>query len=243
MGEIEQDKIQDLLTAVFTLCLLDQSLTPKVLDSLISKGRKAASRKVAQLKLDRRDKIDHDALGHVIYIWQRTPRYLGDDGRPLPIPATGPAPSIQALFRDVKRASYFARGLDHLVRVKRIRRLPNKRYIPCSEATIVERLTPEMIQLLDQTIHWLVATVLHNTSLRDRRALRLIERVTTVPDLPAKHVRAFKIFAKEQGAALINTVNEWLESRRGYRKPRAARNAQNLTAGLHVFAFVEKNRR
>ncbi|HUQ10213.1 MAG TPA: hypothetical protein VM146_07845, partial [Steroidobacteraceae bacterium] len=139
--------------------------------------------------------------------------------------------------------SYFERGLEHLIRVKRIRRLADKRYVPCSEVTIVERLTPEMVQLLNQAVHWLVATVLHNTSLRDRKALRLIERVTTIPDLPAKQARAFKIFAREQGAALINTVNEWLESRRGGRKARATRNAQNLTAGLHVFAFVEKNQR
>lgn len=243
LGKIEKEKIQDLLTAVFTLCLLDQQLTPKALDLLISNGRKAAARKIAQLKVDRRDVVDLDALGHVIYIWQRTPRYLGNDGRPLPIPARGPAPSIQALFKDVKRATYFERGLEHLVRVKRIKRRPDRRYIPCSEVTIVERLTPEMVQLLNQTVHWLVSTVLHNTSIRDRKALRLIERVTTIPDLPSKQIRAFKIFAREQGAALINTVNEWLESRRGHRKARATRNTQNLTAGLHVFAFVEKNRR
>ena len=242
-SQIERRQIQDLLTAVFTLCSLDSKLTPKTLDVLVEKGRKAAVRKVHQLGLSRRDLVDLDVLGHVIYIWQRTPRYLGEDGRPLSIPATGPAPSIQALFRDVKKTAYFELGLKHLLRVKRIKRLPNKRYVPCSEVTIVESLTPEMIKLLNQTIHWLVATVLHNTSQKDPKALRLIERVTTVPDLPAKQARAFKEFAREQGGALINTVNEWLESRRGTRKARAAKQAGNLTAGLHVFAFVEKNGR
>lgn len=240
-GRIEKEKIQDLLTAVFTLCLLDQELTQQSLDSLISNGRKAASRKVAQLKLDRRDVVDHDALGHVAYIWQRSPQYLDDEGKPLAIRATGPAPSIEALFKQVKRIAYFERGLKHLLRVKRIRRLSNGRYLPFEEVTIVERLTPEMVQLLNQTVHWLVSTVLHNTSVRDKKALRLIERVATVPDLPAKQVRAFKLFAREQGAALINTINEWLESRRGGQKARAVGNARNLTAGVHLFAFVEKN--
>jgi hypothetical protein len=243
MEGIDRKQIQDLLTAVFTLCSLDQTLTARTLDSLIEKGRRSASRKAGQLILDRRDVVDHDALGHVVYIWQRTPRYLGEDGRPIPIPARGPAPSVQALFREVKRTSYFERGLAHLIRVKRIKQLPSKRYVPCSEVTIVKRLTPEMVTLLNQTIHWLVATVLHNTSLRGRKPLRLIERVATVPDLPSKQVRAFKIFAREQGGALLNTVNEWLESRRGPRKARASKGAQNLTAGLHVFAFAEKNRR
>ena len=240
---LDKDQIQDLLTAVFTLCSIDQNLTQKELDLLIANGRKAAARKVTQLKLDRRDVVDHDTLGHVVYIWQRTSRYLGDDGQPISIPARGPAPSIQGLFRQVGRASYFERGLKHLLRVKRIKKLPNKRYMPCSEMTLVERLTPEMVNLLNQTIHWLVSTVLHNTSLPDRKAVRLIERVTTVPDLPAKQARAFKIFAREQGAALINTVNEWLESRRGQTKARAVGSGENLTAGLHVFAFVEKSPR
>lgn len=240
---LDKKQMQDLLTAVFTLCSIDKNLTPKELDSLIENGRKSAARKVIQLKLDRRDVVDHDTLGHVVYIWQRTSRYLGDDGHPIPIPARGPAPSIQSLFREVGRASYFERGLRHLVRVKRIKKLPNNRYMPCSEMTLVERLTPEMVNLLNQTIHWLVSTVLHNTSLRDRKAIRLIERVATVPDLPAKQARAFKIFAREQGAALINTVNEWLESRRGHVKARTVGSAENFTAGLHVFAFVEKTPR
>jgi hypothetical protein len=84
---------------------------------------------------------------------------------------------------------------------------------------------------------------LQNTSQSKTESLRLVERVTAVPDLPAKQLRAFKSFAREQGGALINTMNEWLESRRGNRKARAPRGAENFTAGLHVFAFVEKNGR
>jgi hypothetical protein len=242
-SRLGSDQVESLLTAVFTLFSLDPSLTRKTLDPIISKARKAASRRIATLQPNRPVLVDLDVLGHVIYIWQRTPRYLGKDGLPSPIPARGPAPSIQSLFRDVKRSSYFEQGLKHLVRVKRIRRLPNKCYVPCSEVTIVDRLSPEMVKLLSQTINWLVSTVLHNTSQRDPAALRLIERVTTIPDLPAKQVRAFKVFAREQGGALINTMNEWLESRRGARKARAIGDSEHMTAGLHVFAFVEKQKR
>jgi hypothetical protein len=64
-----------------------------------------------------------------------------------------------------------------------------------------------------------------------------------VPDLPTSQIRNFKIFAREQGGALINTMNEWLESRRGSRKARMIGNSKHLTAGLHLFAFVEKNSR
>lgn len=242
-ARLDKAQIQDLLTAVFTLCTLDPDLTKPVLDPLIAKARVAAKKKVARMRPHRQVLVDLDVLGHVIYIWQRTPSYLDDDGQPIAVPASGPAPSIQALFRGIRRASYFEQGLKHLLQVRRIRRLRNGRYLPCSEVSIVEKLTPEMVRLLSQTINWLVKTVLHNTAQRDPRAIRLVERVTTVPDLPSKQVRAFKIFAREQGGALINTMNEWLESRRGGRKARAIGPASNQTAGLHVFAFVEKNGR
>ncbi len=242
-AKLEQKQIQDLLTAVFTLCSLDSSLTKPALDPLIAKARLAASKKVARLRPDRQVTVDLDVLGHVIYIWQRTPSYLDGEGQPISIPARGPAPSIQALFRAIKRASYFEQGLKHLLQVRRISRQRNGRYLPCSEVSIVDRLTPEMVRLLSQTINRLVSTVLDNTAQRNPKALRLVERVTTVPDLPLKQVRAFKLFAREQGGALINTMNEWLESRRGNRRARVVGTSRNQTAGLHVFAFVERNER
>ena len=240
---LERTQIQELLTAAFTLCCLDPTLTASTLDVLVSKARANASQKVKQLDPGRRVIVDLDALGHVVYLWQRRPNYLDNDGQPKPIPARGPAPSIEALFREMKRSRYFELGLKHLIAVRRIRRLPSRRYIPCSEVTIVEKLTPEMVKLLSQIMTWFVSTVMSNTSQRDAKALRLIERVTMIPDLPLKQERAFKIFAREQGAALINTVNEWLESRRGNRTARSTTTSRNVTAGLHVFAFVQPNRR
>jgi oligoribonuclease (3'-5' exoribonuclease) len=88
-----------------------------------------------------------------------------------------------------------------------------------------------------------VETVLHNTSLKDRTSVRLVERVTAIPDLHRKQIAEFKLFAREQGGTLINTMNDWLESRRGENKPRQRSTTDYFTAGLHVFAFIEKNGR
>ncbi len=234
-------EIGELLTAVFTLCNLDPSLTPEILEQLVDKARRKAKARVVSLKTSRRSAIDFDVLGHVVYIWQRSPRYLSSDGQPLALRPHGPAPSIEALFKEVRREDYFVQGLKDLVRLKRIRRSSAGSYVPCSEVTIVDELTPEFVRLVSQSMRRLVSTVLHNISHRDPKAIRLVERMTSVPDLPAKQVRAFKIFAREQGGALINTMNDWLESRRGERKPRKARSSDHVTAGLHVFSFVEKS--
>lgn len=233
--------LQNMLTEAFTLCALNPELSDSDVDSLVARARAAAARKAIRSAQSRFSTVDYDVLGHVVYIWQRTPSYLDESGKPVPIAARGPAPSIQALFRVVKRTDYFERGLKHLTRLKRVRRLPTGHYLPCSEVTIVDGLTPEFAKLVQQTVSRLVSTVVENTSRPGSDNLRLIERVTAIPDLPTKQVRAFKSFAREQGGALINTMNEWLESRRGARKARAPRGTRNFTAGLHVFAFVEKN--
>jgi hypothetical protein len=238
--QLRRGEVSELLTAVFTLCNLDPSLTPEILQLLTENARRKANARVTSLKTSQRSAIDFDVLGHVIYIWQRSPRYLSGDGQPRALHPRGPAPSIEALFKEVRRADYVVQGLKDLVRMKRIRRSSSGLYVPCSEVTIVDELTPEFVRLVSQSMRRLVSTVLHNISHRDPKAIRLVERMTSVPDLPAKQVRAFKIFAREQGGALINTMNDWLESRRGERKPRKSRSSNHVTAGLHVFSFVEK---
>lgn len=233
----------DLLSAVFTLCALDSRLAPGDLDKLIASSRRLAKKKVASLSPHGQRMVDFDALGHVIYQWQRSPRYLDNSGKPILIEARGPAPSIEALFKEIHRSDYFEAGLTHLRQVGRIRKMRNGLYSTSAEVSIVPTFTPELADLLAQTVNRLLATVLQNTSLRRRTAIRLVERTTFVPDLPARQTERFKIFAREQGGALINTMNDWLESHRGKAKPRRKNTSGHTTAGLHVFAFVEKRRR
>lgn len=240
VSRVGEQEIADLLTAVFTACLLDPTLDERKLDELLPRAKASAKKRIAQLRPGRKVAVDLDVLGHVVYIWQRRPEYLDEEGRPLALPARGKAPSIEALFREIKKGPYFPEGFRHLLRVNRIRRVSQGRYLPCSEVTIIDGLTPEMVNLLNLTINRLVKTVLFNTSPRNQRSVRLIERVTVVPDLPLKHASAFKSFTREQGGALINTTNEWLESHRGKRVARARKAGRHVTAGLHVFSFIDK---
>lgn len=239
VGARHRDK-RELLTAILTLCMLDEVLTPEVLDELIADARKVAAKRISALKPSRKGSIDFDALGHVVYRWQRSPKYLDNSGNPLRIPAKGRAPSVEALFREIGRMDYLELGLRHLKQLGRVQRTRAGLFHPCNEVTIVQQLRPELLELLVQTINRVVATVLHNTSMKDKAAVRLIERVTAVPDLPESEIGDFKLFAREQGGALINTMNDWLERRRGAARARRT-GANHLTAGLHVFAFVEEN--
>jgi hypothetical protein len=117
---VRDTEVEELLTAVFTLCLLNASMNAAELEKKISNARMLASRRVRRLRPQEFKGVDFDVLGHVVYRWQRSAKYLNDDGVPLAIPARGPAPSIQALFREVKKGHYFEEGLKHLIQVARI---------------------------------------------------------------------------------------------------------------------------
>jgi hypothetical protein len=230
-----------LLSAVLTLCLLDSTLTKRSLERIIRSAHRRAQRNAARLDAKRRSPVDHDVIGHVVYHWQRAPNYLDSDGNPFPIPAKGPAPSVEALFRKLKVHSKFKVALPQLRALRRVRVTRDGLYCPKAEATIIPTLTPEVVESLAQTINRLVATVLHNTSVRRKKSSKLIERVAFVPDLPRALLPEFKKFAREQAGCMIETINEWLETRRGRsaRKPRAP---GRTTTGLHAFAFVERQK-
>lgn len=233
-------RLVQLFSAVFTLCLLDKTLTENELRKIVMVANDRARRSALKLSTKRRTPVDHDTIALVVYHWQRSPSYLDKNGHPIPIPARGPAPSIEALFKKLKVGRKFRVGLRHLRALNRVRVTKSGLYYPRSEATIIPTLTPEVVESLTQTINRLVATVLRNTSMRDKDAVRLIERIAFVPDLPSPKLPEFKRFVRDQAGGLIETVNDWLESRRGNaaRKPKSP---QRITAGLHAFAFVDKN--
>jgi len=242
VASMERKRLKNLLEAVFTVCALQRTIGEAELTTMVAKARARGNKRVSALSRHRQSAVDFDALGLVIHRWQRSARYLDEVGRPLPISAHGPAPSIEALFREIRRSRYFKLGLEHLEQFKRVRRTAGRKYLPLNATTIVPTLTPELFEVLAQTMQRLVGTVLHNTSLRRGTSVRLIERLTLVPDLPRKQVPTFKKFAREQGAALIGTMNEWLESHRGKRKSRLAGASDRVTAGLHVFGFIESEK-
>jgi len=228
-----------LLSALFTVCMMDSHLTKDVLEGVVIDAAAQARRDLKRLQAKQAAPVDLDVIGHVIYHWQRSARYLDPSGKPFPIPSHGPAPSIEALFRQLKVSKKFDTSFPQLRKYKRVRVTKGGLYFPSSETTIIPTLTPEVVMALTQTINRLVATVLQNTSARNRNSIRLIERSTWVPDLPKARLPEFKQFVREQAGGMLETVNDWLETRRGSvaRKPN---DPGRFEVGLHAFAFVEK---
>lgn len=78
-------------------------------------------------------------------------------------------------------------------------------------------------------------TIKRNVSVKESSE-GLIERRAEVIDLPLAHEGEFRRFAKKQASALLERVNDWLESRRLKSTPK--RHRKTIRAGVHVFAYT-----
>jgi hypothetical protein len=168
--------------------------------------------------------------------WHRSRRYTTERASPRSIPLFGRAPSVEALVR-LENAS-----VDSAEFARRLRSLgflvPAKGgcYKPAARIAVVAGLNPLIQEYVARSSSTLLQTIRHNIS-RPRASQKLIERFAEVPDLPAGCEAAFRRFSTEQGWAMLDRMNDWLESRRAGRATR--RTDRTVRAGVHLYAYVD----
>jgi hypothetical protein len=175
------------------------------------------------------------AAALVLDAWHRDRRYLTPTGRPKPVRLRGPTPSVEGLIR---RQAFKERGPSIMRSLRAFRLiLPcgDGLYIPASDVAVVAARDPIILQHAARALSTLLETVGQNVG-GTPNLPPLIERVAEVPDLPRKHVRAFRAFTQAQGRTFIRTVNDWLEARR-VRSPKKRVN-RTVRAGIHTYAYV-----
>lgn len=180
-------------------------------------------------------------VARVLDEWHRNRRYLSAEATPRPVPLLGSAPSVEALSRarsGPRNAATVAKRLRELGLV-----VPCGRglYKPASEFAVVSKDHPFIHQNTVRAVSAFLETVRHNIR-KIQNSDRLIERFAEVPDLPPKHLAAFRKFSQIQGALLLRTINDWLEVRRKRRTP-GSPSRRIIRAGVHVFAFASARRR
>jgi hypothetical protein len=177
--------------------------------------------------------------GRVLDAWHRNRRYLNDDAEPRAIPLLGRAPSVEALVKAENSrcdTAAFARRLRSLGLLVRSGR---GCYRPAMRVALVGGLNPLIQQYVARSSATLLRTIYQNISMPSRSS-RLIERFAEVPDLPTRYAAEFRKFSREQGWAMLNTLNDWLEARRSRRA--AHKRERTVRAGLHLYAYVDATR-
>ena len=227
--QVEVD-YSNILVAIFELMLRGGVRAKDLLPVCV----RSLERADAKCRLGRRSQGNGlIAAALVLDAWHRDRRYLSPTGAPKPVPLRGPAPSVEGLIR---RHRVKERGSSVLQSLKAFRLIVpcgDSLYIPASDVAVVATRDPIILQHAARALSTLLETVGQNVG-GISNSPPLIERVAEVPDLPRKHVRAFRAFTQAQGRTFIRTVNDWLEARRARNK----RVNGTVRAGIHTYAYV-----
>lgn len=174
------------------------------------------------------------AAGNVLDRWRSDRRYMDRSARPRAVRLRGPAPSVEALVKQERRAHQGPLQLEQMIALGLVSHVGGGRYKPSVPPEIVRDLDAATQHQIAHALFMMLHTIAHNIATPEKSE-RLIQRFAEIPDLPRKHRSEFREFARQQGHTFIQTANRWLATRRA-RKPNARRRA--TVAGIHVYAYL-----
>lgn len=179
------------------------------------------------------------AIGISFHRWYREREFVKASGQPRPLRLLGPSPSVEALVRRERPSIPAAAVAREIVRLRLVKRNRKGYFVPTGMHALISRMHPYIAEHLAHSVIRLLSTVQYNAR-TNAGGGALFERYAHVPNLKRSHLQAFRDFSNQQGEALIDTTNDWLESHRrlSSNKERKA----TIEAGLHVFAYVGKSR-
>lgn len=177
--------------------------------------------------------------GAVLRSWHRDPLYLDDLANPVPLSMSGKALSLSSLVRAQDPKADIASLVSAMHRTGLIKKLSGQRFLPTTSAATISQMHPFAVDHVVKTVLRLVETVTRNMQLIDSK-YPLVERYAHVPDLDPMEAKAFSEFTRQQGAACLEAIEDWLEARRKGRRKTTSSKRVSLSAGMHVFAYLEQ---
>jgi hypothetical protein len=257
-----QQSVAELMRSLL-LFLLDSGLPRDSLQALLASALEEANAQRSSIGALR----DHSAaISGLLFSWHHDRRYLDARACPKPLRLSGPGLTVERLALAHCDPGEAEAVLQRLQTHGLISDAGGGRWSPSGPVAVFTAHDREVSGYIGETIAHLMATVHANLALAQRRAAApardraagngdvdarspeaLLERAAMVRDLPAEHLGAFRNYIQEQGTAFLANVDEWLEAhcpaaQRVAEPPaaprsRVARGA--VTAGVHVFAFVD----
>jgi len=179
------------------------------------------------------------AIGAGFHRWFRSKTFIDSRGKPQPLPLLGPGKTVQSLIRSVGKKLPAEDISLELVRLGLVKRVGRNAYVPTEMLSLIRTNHPYLSEHIAHSILRFLHTVNDNANCAAGE-VPLFERFAHVPAIPKSKLREFKDFSSQQGEALIDTVNDWLEANRA--KPRGG-SATTAQVGLHVFAYAANTRK
>jgi hypothetical protein len=248
------EPLHQMMRAVL-LFLIDSGLTRAELGALVDSA-------LAHAYLQRSDAArlrEHSsAVSGLLFAWHRDPRCVDAQARPRPLRLRGAEDSIERLALEHCGWGEVGAVLEALRSQRLIRPDGRGRWLPSGPVATFRAYGPQLSGYVGETILNLMNTIQSNLELAaaggDRGVEPLIERAALVRDLPPSLAAHFRSHVLEQGTAFLANIDDWLERHRarsrrmrsgaaGRRHQSRAALRRDLTAGVHVFAFIGASRR
>jgi hypothetical protein len=181
---------------------------------------------------------NENVTAELLRLWHRDERYLDSEAKPRPLSLDKGRNNLRATIRRINRNINPDEVLGEIRAVKLIKKLPTGKFIPTSQSAIVGKLHPLAIDHVAKIVIQLVGTMSRNVN-ASSSVFPLIERHAYAPDLKWDERKAFAQFSRSQGMACLESIDNWLESKRSRHdtKSRASK-APGIPAGVHIFAYM-----
>jgi hypothetical protein len=176
--------------------------------------------------------------GAVLRAWHRFPRYMNSFARPRPLRLGGAEPNVASLILGQDKNADVEQVVRSMLRAGLIRKRADRTYVPKKDLATIEALDPLLIDHIAKAVIRLVETATGNAG-TSRSQFQLIERYAHVPDLAPSEGKSFASYSRQQGQACLDAVEDWLETRQVRRRHGGSRPRSGLSAGVHIFAFLE----
>jgi hypothetical protein len=179
-----------------------------------------------------------DISAHLLRMWHREDKYVDSrEFKPRPLYLAKGRVSLRNLVFKVDPDADAVQVLRGMKDAGLIRKTASGRYLPTTSAAVIPPLHPWAAEHTAKSVVRLVSTVRRNSSL-DSGTPPLLERYSYVPDLDPAEAKAFAEFARSQGQAYLDTLDDWLEQRRARPTGSSPKRPIGIAAGVHLITYL-----
>lgn len=170
--------------------------------------------------------------------WHRDAKYIDHEAKPRPLPLTRGRNNLTSAIKRIDPSANSIEILRSMKAVGLIRRTSKGRYIPTSEAAIIDQLHPLLIEHVTKLVSRLVSTISRNTTSK-RDSISLIDRHAYTANLDPVDQAAFAEFTRSQGIAYLESIDDWLAQRQVRQRGASRRSkTRGVAAGVYLFAYL-----
>lgn len=179
---------------------------------------------------------DSAVLGTALAIWFRDPRFVDKAGHPRALRAHGRSPSVEALLRAAGIRRNLTSAVNQLIDAKLLKPTANRRYVPSGRSAKITDFDSYLAEHIANGVLRLVETAHANFTRVGKRA-PLLQRASSVRNLPSNLKAKFREYVNEQGNAFVTNIDDWLEARCVRNPQKQERAARIAHAGVYAFAY------